>query len=312
MTEAASKLSAEQDFLGWFASAFLGKGLHSKFHFGSFYSYCVSFSECFQGREIAGHGYDLDPSVATLKGAAELIERRLVIEYLRQHPEEPIRNTNGWAVHLSSVSAIEAARREGLERHILLYTYFHSGWSGFSILDRRSGNNGEAIFLVSTFSQNEHFAGMVIYRDRRFPGISFGYFADEIGCLQSSPRWNHALFEAVAFVERGIETGGFSGESQNTIYNECKEWLLYPWEEPSWDKRFKLSPLPNVAIGMEAGSVSDLIPSYAGLSYARVKPGTLIPLFSSVDLKDSLRNAWIGELLEHYGVRYGGGRIPVL
>lgn len=312
MTQAAAKFSVEQDFLDWFSSAFQGQGLQSKFRFGSLSSYCTSFSENFQGYEIAGHGYDSDVSIAILKGAAELLERRLVVEYFRRHPEEQIRNTNGWAVHFSAPLAIDAAKREALERHILLYTYLRSGWSGFSCLDRRGGKNGDAIFLVSNFSQNGHFAGMVIYRDNRLPGISFGYLADEVNRLQSSPRWNHALFEAAAFVERGFETGGFSRESQNAIYNECKEWLLDSWQEPEWNRRLALSELPDVAIKLETGLVSSYTPVYTGLHYARVKPGSLIPLFSKADFADRMRAAWITEMLGRHGVGYKAGRIPVL
>ena len=312
MMQAAAKFSVEQDFLEWFSSAFQGKGLQSKFHFGPLSSYCTSFSENFQGREIAGHGYDSDSSISALKGAAELLERRLVVEYFRQHPGEQIRNTNGWAVQFSIPLAVAAARREALERHILLYTYLHAGWNGFSLLDRRAGKNGDAIFLASHFSQNGHLAGMVIYRDHRLPGISFGYLADEVGRLHSSPRWNHALFEAMAFVERGLETGGFSRESQNAIYNESKEWLLDSWQEPEWNKRLELSELPDVAIELETGLVSDQTPAYPSLHYARVKPGVLIPLFSKADLAESMRAAWIREMLSRYGVDYRGGRIPVL
>lgn len=312
MTGSTAELTVEQDFLEWFSAAFHGKGLQSKFYFNSLYSYCTSFSEKFHGREIAGHGYDTDPSVAALKGAAELLERRLVVEYFHRHQETPIQNTNGWAVHLSRSLAVEAARREALERHILLYTHFRSGWDGFSVLDRRTGKNGDAIFLASTFSQNGHFAGMVIYRDHRIPGISFGYLADEVGRLQSSLRWNHALFEAVAFVERGLETGGFSRDSQNAVYNECREWLLHPWQEPEWKKSLELFSLPDLAIEMEAGLVSAVTPSYAGLHYARVKPGALIPLFLKADLEDATRQAWIRQMLARHGLSYREGRNPVL
>lgn len=302
----------EQRFLNWFAADFQGKGLESVFQFDLVSSYCTSFSEKFGGREIAGHGYDRDPSMAALKGAAELIERRLVIEFFRRHPKEILHNTNGFAVHLSRASAVVAARREALERHVLLYSYLRSGWDDFILLDRRVSREGQALFIVAPFTQNGYFAGMVVYQDFRFPGVSFGYLADEVARIQDSPRWNHALFEAVGFVERGLETGGFLGDSENSLYNACKSWLLGQWQEPKWKMSLQLSALSEIEIGIQAGSVAELTPCCEGLHYARVLPGNLIPLYAEVDEADSGRVEYIETILSRHGVGFSEQKVPVL
>lgn len=304
--------SVEQAFLEWFSTHFKGNGLESKFHSGQASVYCTSFSENFQNREIAGHGYDPDSSMAALKAAAELVERRAVIEYFRRNPQEVLHNSSGWAVHLSRSSAIEAARREAIERHLLLYTYLCSGWSEFVLLDKRSTNNGTATFLVSPYAQNGYFAGLVVYRDNRFPGVSFGYLADHLEKIQTSPRWNHALFEAVGFVERGVETGGFLRASKNSIYNACRSWLLNSWQELEWKKELILDELPNMPIEIQSGSVAEFVPCYGDLSYARVKPGALVPLFTEEDFRESTRKKFVLEILARHGLSTIDGRTPIL
>ena len=305
-------VSQEQRFLEWFSANFHGNGLESKFQFGAESFYCVSFSEKFHGKSIAGHGYDPDRSLAMLKGAAELHERRAVLEYFRQNPDAFLQNSNGWAVHFSRELAIEAARREALERHILLYTYLHSGWSEFVLLDKREVKNGTAIFICSPYSQNGFFAGMVIYKDHRFPGISLGYLADKIDMIRFSPRWNHALYEAVGFVERGLETGGFSGASENAIYNACRDWLLSEWREPKWKTTLTATSLPYVEVGIQSGHVSSLVPCFEELSFARVEPGSLIPLFTEKDCAEETKRNYISEILSRYRLSLADGRTPIL
>lgn len=312
MTDAVAKSPLEQDFLEWFSANFQGKGLESRFTFGPLHSYCTSFSEKFQGHEIAGHGHDADSSLAALKGAAELIERRAVIEYFRRHPDEPLKNTNGWAVHLSRASAIESAQLEAIERHILLYTFLRSGWSEFVLLDQRKDTRGSALFLASPYTQNGYFGGMVVYQNHNFPGVSFGHLADDVSRIQSSSRWNHALFEAIAFVERSLETGSFSGETKNAFHKESCAWLLEPWKEPEWKKAFLPFALSDVEIGVETGNVSDLTESYAGLHYARVTPGGLIPLYMHTDLETPKRRQYVSEICRRYGISLSDGRIPIL
>ena len=304
--------SREQDFLDWFSLDFQGKGLESKFQFGATAHYCVSFSEVFQGKEIAGHGYDADQSAATLKAAAELMERRSVVEYFLRNSGEPLHNSNGWAVHFSVAAATEAAKREAMERHLLLYTYLLSGWSEFVCVDRRKSKNGEALFLASPYTQDQYFSGIVIYRDNRFSGVSFGYLADHISKICSSPRWNHALFEAIGFVERGVETGGFSRATENSIYNGCREWLTASWDEPLWKTELQWKNLHSVSPRIQAGRASDLVPCYEGLHFSRVEPGKLIPLFLKEDLLDPARKKFIAGILDRYGLVLPHGRTPIL
>lgn len=304
--------SREQEFLDWFSGQFNGQGVESKFSFGNLFRYCVSFSEDFGGKNLAGHGYDTDPSVAALKGAAELIERKVVAEYFRQNPRELFKNSNGWAVHFSKNLADSAALREALERHILLYTFLRSGWNEFVLLDHKVTEKGEAFFLVSPYVCNGYFASLVVYKDHRFPGVSFGHMADLLEKFNSTPRWGHALFEAVAFVERGVETGGFGVSLDNQIYEDCRLWLLEPWTSRIWKKDLSFQSLPEAKVEILSGSVSSLLPSFKGLVYSHVKSSDLIPLFVSEDLKDASCHQAISQILAKYEIPAPNERHPIL
>ena len=304
--------SREQEFLDWFSQQFNGQGIESKFTFENLFRYCVSFSEDFQGKSLGGHGYGSHPSVAALKGAAELTERKVVTAYYRQNPNELFKNSNGWAVQFSKNEAKAAALREALERHILLYTYLRSGWNEFVLLDHKVSQKGEAFFLVSPYTCNGHFAGLVVYQDHRFPGISFGHMADALEKVNSSPRWAHALFEAVAFVERGLETDGFEVSLENQIYEDCRLWLLEPWTKRTWKKDLNFQSMPEAKIEILSGSVSSLFPSFEGLVYSHVKSNDLIPLFVAEDLKDASCRGFLEQILAKYELALPSGRHPIL
>lgn len=311
-TALGSPLLREQEFLERFSLAFEGKGLASRFEFGSAAWHCVSFTESFREKEVAGHGYDADPSIATMKGALELVERKVVTEYFYRNPSETLKNSNGWAVHFSEEQARKAAVREAIERHILLYTFLKSGWREFVLLKEEQTQKGRVQFLVSPYSCNAHFAGLILYRDLRFPGVSFGYMADQLGEIQSSRRWKHAIFEAVSFVERGVETGSFDGETANEIHRECCEWLLNPWQETNWKTDLTIQELPRVEAKFESGLVTDILPGIPNLFYARVALGAFIPLFFQADLANEETRNFLSSVLDRFGLRVPEGRTPVL
>ncbi len=302
---AASFYSPEEAFLERFSGGFRGKALESTFTFSGLTFHCASFSENFLSKPIVGHGCDTDPSIAALKAAAELTERRLVVGYY-QSSQEPIRNSNGWAVGASLERAKEAAMREALERHILTYTFLKSGWSDFVLVDRRDSDNGTVLFLVSPYIQNAFFAGMVVYLDKRFPGVSFGYVSDQAQSWQSSSRWSHAIFEAVAFVERIVETGGLKS-SDNAIYNACREWLSNPWLNPEFKRHLDFKALPDVSPEVRSG-----IDENSGLYFSQVKAGSLLPLFLNEDLVDPAKKAFIDVMVSKFGLRLTEERMPIV
>jgi hypothetical protein len=304
--------SKEQLFLDWFSSGFRGKGLQSRFAFDNLSSYCVSFSDDFHGRNLAGHGYDSDPSVAAFKGAVELMERKAVAEYFRRNPAEPLQNSSGCAVHFSAEAAAVAASREALERHILLYTYLRSGWAEFVLLERKVSHQGEVSLLISPYVCNGHFAGLAIYRDHRFPGVSLGHFADKVENLQDSTRWEHAIFEAVAFVERGLETGGFPEHFSNGIYEECRYWLLEPWQERIWKSRLEIRDIAPARIDLFCDQIANLVPCLDGFQFARAVSQDLIPLFFGADLQDPTRREFVCRTLSRHGLELSSGRHPIL
>lgn len=302
---AINSYSPEEAFLEGFSRRFQGKALGSIFTFSGLTFHCASFSEDFLGKPIVGHGCDTDPSIAVLKAAAELTERRLVVSYY-QNSQEPIRNSNGWAVGISLERAKEAALREALERHILTYTFLKSGWSEFVLLDRRESNNGTLLILISPYIQNDYFAGMIVYLDRRFSGVSFGYVADQAQSWQSSSRWSHAIFEAVAFVERIVETGGFK-PSGSAVYNACRNWLSNPWLNPEFKRQLNFKVLPAVSPEMRSG-----IDESSGLFFSHVKSGSLLPLFLNEDLADPTKKAFIASMASQFGLSLTEERMPIV
>jgi len=305
MSGAEKNSSVEQAFLDRFSEEFKGNGIQSRFSFLGLGFYSSSFSEKFGDREIAGHGHDADPVMATLKAAAELVERRAVIDFFSRNPE-PIQNSNGWAVGFTQKFSEEAAIREALERHILIYTFLRSGWSEFLQVDEKETEMGKAWFLVSPYTQNGHFAGMVIYQDKNFPGISFGYVCDRVGNEGTSLRWKHAIFEAVAFVERVKETGGLK-DSAGCVYAACRDWLMQPWVNRAWSRELYFYDLPEVTPKTRSGQLADY-----GLHYTHVESGDFLPLFLQDDLKKSEIRAFVEEITGRYGLSLSSERMPIV
>jgi hypothetical protein len=68
---------------------------------------------------------------------------------------------------------------------------------------------------------------MVVVRGDRFPGLSFGYFADYSCGFQDSPRWRHAISEAVDKIDSLLRiTQASSDAGLSTIDRAALDWLL--------------------------------------------------------------------------------------
>jgi len=105
-------------------------------------------------------------------------------------------SSNGWAVHFSLGAAIESAVVEALERHILLYTFLHSGWGGFQEATATQFREQKLIPYLSCFAFGGYRAGMVATTGVEFAGTTFGYLCDRITRIFTSKKWSNAFFES--------------------------------------------------------------------------------------------------------------------
>ena len=140
------------DLLSWFVSKNESKVHSDEFTFSGkrIYRFCANFT----GTEgMSGFGRSQDELTAAVKACAEALERTTYREFIKQngslnlqiqqtlsgmkiesndHPKQiapSFQNSNGWAVGFSSSSAIERAKVEALERHLLLLTFIKDGWN---------------------------------------------------------------------------------------------------------------------------------------------------------------------------------------
>lgn len=290
------EVSAQDDLINWFSGKFNGHAIETVKTLGNLKRHFVSFIDLGE-RPSSGHGNDPDRKVAALKAMAEWIERRHmrdVFKYDVVHVQKafgptnprvltklpPFKNSNGWAVHFSKETAINSAFIEALERHILTATYLKHGWVGFALVSEMKVENFEIFSLVSSFSCMGYRAGMVILRGSEFNGISVGYLCEKEDQILTSPRWSHALGEAMGFWQRStLVKDQLTTRSRDVLFNQGMELLNTPWHPPSFSKSLPVKILPKVD-----------------------------PVFFTADL----RNQFELPCEFHSSFVFGGGMIPLL
>ena len=201
------------------------------------------------------------------------------------------RTSNGWAVHFDKETAVRNSFEEALERHILIATYLKSGWSGFELVDHQKVEGREIFSIVSKYTCNGYGAGMVILKDPTFIGVSFGYLCAPANEILTSPKWEHALFEALNLVERvkaGVDQ--FKQHARGPITLTVKDWLFSEWENPVF---LKLSnetvTLPKIDPFIFECAIERYIGAPGNLQAAYHFGGGLIPLYFPDYLTDENR-----------------------
>jgi hypothetical protein len=205
-----------------------------------------------QSGGIAGFGRAPSKRTALVKAVAEYYERRLMHEVFADefsHVPKVLQTSNGFAVHFSQDQANQAATNEAIERHLLQYSYLKDGWQGFELIHRKTIGDESLMFVQSRYEINNLRAGMVIATSKRFPGVSFGYFADQSNKIESSRRWSHAISEALDKIEpflnlaRSRKTANLMPIEQGIL-----DWMMRPQEKMAFSEYRSARSLPDVAI----------------------------------------------------------------
>ncbi len=186
-----------QDLLSWFASQNQAKVHRDEFTFAGQKTYRFS-AHLKESESMIGFGRSQDELTSAVKACAEAVERKACQEFFKSNDALPLQlfeegykksirlndnpqpipfsfhNSNGWAVGFSASAAIERAKREALERHLLLLTFIKDGWSGFYEISKVVIEDIEFTSLVSKYSLAGYSAGIGIAKSNKFKGASFG------------------------------------------------------------------------------------------------------------------------------------------
>lgn len=214
-----------------------------------------------QTGNIAGFGHAESKRLALVKAVAEFYERRLMYDvFAHEFSLTPrcLQTSNGFAVHLSEEQACANAKLEAVERHLLQISHFRDGWSGFKLFDTRQVNDFSLTLLTTKYTISGYQAGMVMARSPRFKGVSFGYFADRVENISSSPRWSHAIAEAIDKIEPFLSLANAdSGIKLQPIEAAILDWMTTPHDEPKYSTSADLRYLPEPDLEIKVFDLQD-------------------------------------------------------
>lgn len=280
--------SWEDQFLNWIAGLGIIITEDQRQIGGLRYFHFASQGQFGGSKALTGFGSHPNRKIAAIKCAAELIERRTMINFFEQNDHAiPAldQSSNGWAVHSSKDLSIEKAFNESIERHLLLKAYLTQGWQGFSFVDRMTVDGNELTFLISKYKVENKIAGMVICKSSIYAGVSFGYNLGNLADLQNTDFWQPAIFEAV---DRILTLKGepYPIGDENWIRKDIKYFLETPFDftEIKTLPRFQVGQITNCDIGSPQIQSFDLSRKYNldfPLFAAFVHGGNLIPLAPS-------------------------------
>ncbi|OQW47456.1 MAG: hypothetical protein A4S09_15150 [Proteobacteria bacterium SG_bin7] len=212
-------------------------------------------------------------------------------------PSPGFHSSNGWAVHFSLKSALENSVIEALERHILLYTYLHSGWHSFQIDSQVPFKSQTLTPYISKFSFGGFSAGIVATEGKEFPGRTFGYLCDDATEINNSPKWLNAFFESYCQWDAFVKNKPQSID-ENWLRKYQHHFLNHTHEAQD-GKSFKRSDHPKVEsniLMLDIQKVLDLpVPLVGAYTFGR----DLIPLFfkQKLSIDESLA---LGNLLKKW------------
>lgn len=253
------------------------------------------------GRLCDGHGADRDRRIAAQKCVAEALERRFMIQFFTQNSHRPdlppgsLRSSNGWAVHHCEQDALERAKREATERHLLLLSFFKFGWNGFHLQERRHTKDLDLNFLKARFVTDRYAAGMVIAKTPNYPGASFGYCVGERTQSQDYAFWEPAILEASGKI---LQLGGRAPDApkdHDWMAREEKYFLENPLMVESLDLNGQAETLetPCASYAETFNLEGDLgFPFWAAFAWG----GDLIPL-NHVSALGSLESQYLAPIL---------------
>ncbi len=213
-------------------------------------------------------------------------------------PSPGFHSSNGWAVHFSLKSALENSVIEALERHILLYTYLHSGWHGFQIDSQVPFKSQTLTPYISKFSFGGFGAGIVATEGKEFPGRTFGYLCDGATQINNSPKWLNAFFESYCQWDSFVKKNEPQSNDENWL-SKYQHYFLNHVHEAKEGKAFKELDHPKVESNILMLDIQKLLDLPVPLVGAYTFGRDLIPLFfkQKLSIEESLV---LGNLLKKW------------
>ena len=254
-----------------------------------------------QSHDVAGFGRAPTKRMAFVKAVAEFYERRFMREiFSKEFSQVPkvLQTSNGFAVHFSQELASQAATNEAIERHLLQYSFLKDGWNGFELIQQKTVGEESLAFIASRYIVNNLRAGMVLATSKRFPGISFGYFVDKPSCIATSPRWSHAVSEALDKIEPFLKLALTSKTLDlMPIEQGILEWMMTPHGTIDFYKGGPIHHLPSPSIETTTFDLAQRwgldLPFFGAYSYSK----DLLPLLVMDRIKPE-DTALISDILE--------------
>lgn len=259
-----------------------------------------------------GFGASYERQSAAVKAIAEFFERKAarlffanVNKNLVQHQGQAyafkaFQTTNGWAVHQTLEQAKNAGYTEALERHILLCSFIQSGWDGFTLIDQKETSDVKFYSVVSKYSCNGYKAGIAIAKSKKLSGVTFGYLCAKENEILKSPKWEHAMFEALGQIEMHLKIENKKSLKPTGSLEEMAQWyLLTKWVEPNFSSQPESIKLKDISPNFyeEDLSKTSSAPLIASYCYG----GGLLPLFFPVNLNEHSKK-YVTDILSANGL----------
>lgn len=290
-----------QALLSWFAKQPNSTVMRDDFSFSE-KTICRIFANLTTDKSLGGFGRSQDEFLAAVKACAEAFERKVYQQYISKSDLLDLKltqngnkisieanatpysikssffNSNGWAVGFTRESALERAKSESLERHLLLYTFLKDGWNGFFEISRVVIDEVEFISLVSKYNLAGYSAGLGIARSKKFKGASFGYLCDKLEAIKISSKWEQAFYESYDYIRVRSQLENFK-PGQDSISQELNFYLENNFEQVFSEKEKVI----NLGDSFTSNCAIINLKEEFGLDFpffaAIVHGGDLLPLF---------------------------------
>lgn len=295
-----------QELLSWFAKQPNSTIMRDDFLFSG-KKICRIFANLSSDKSLGGFGRSQDDFLAAVKACAEAFERKVYQQYISKSDLLDLKltqngnklsietnatpysinssfcNSNGWAVGFTSKAALERAKNESLERHLLLYTFLKDGWDGFYEINRILVDEIEFVSLVSKYSLAGYSVGLGIARTKKFKGASFGYLCERSEAIKTSPKWEQAFYESYDYVRVRSQLENFKPE-QDSISQELNFYLENTFEQVFSSKEEIISLGDSFTSNCAVINLKEVFNLNFPFFAATVHGGDLLPLFFKKNL----------------------------
>ena len=299
--------SWEDSFLNWFSTLDIPM-IETKLKLGGleYYHFASLVKDHPSKKLISGFGSHQSRKLAAIKCAAETLERIQMLDYFSKSLTVPVKlqTSNGWAVHSSANQAKDKALAEATERHLLLKSFFRSGWNGFKLIQTIETENITLYLVLGKYTYKNQVSVLVAARSKKFSGVSFGYGLGMMENLNSSDFWSAAIFEAVDRILVPSEAKE-SSLKDNWIRQELNQYLnnSFDFSVLKENTHSDFFEAESEFVSVEF-TINDLSKKYGlpfSLYSAFVKSDDLIPLFTTKHLNQEAL-AYLKPILEKHKI----------